>query len=67
MKQVSGAMRWIAGVVLVLACALPAAAAKSDKIEELVANLKAAYRARIEKLDWMGDETKKEAGIAPRF
>ena len=37
MKQVSGAMRWIAGVVLVLACALPAAAAKSDKIEELVA------------------------------
>jgi putative endopeptidase len=31
------------------------------KIEELVANLKAAYRARIEKLDWMGAETKKEA------
>jgi putative endopeptidase len=31
------------------------------KIEELVTNLKAAYRARIEKLDWMGAETKKEA------
>jgi len=31
------------------------------KIQELVANLKAAYRARIEKLDWMGPETKKEA------
>ena len=32
-----------------------------QKIEDLVANLKAAYRARIEKLDWMGPETKKEA------
>ena len=31
------------------------------KIEELVANLKAAYRARIEKLDWMGPATKAEA------
>jgi putative endopeptidase len=31
------------------------------KIEELVANLKAAYRARIEKLDWMGAETKAQA------
>lgn len=31
------------------------------KIEELVANVKAAYHARIEKLDWMGAETKKEA------
>jgi putative endopeptidase len=31
------------------------------KIESLVANLKDAYRARMEKLDWMGDETKKEA------
>ena len=31
------------------------------KIEELVTNLKAAYHARIEKLDWMGAETKKEA------
>jgi putative endopeptidase len=31
------------------------------KIQDLVTNLKTAYRARIEKLDWMGSETKKEA------
>jgi putative endopeptidase len=31
------------------------------KIETLVANLKAAYRVRIEQLDWMGPETKAEA------
>jgi putative endopeptidase len=31
------------------------------KIESLVANLKDAYHARIEKLDWMGEETKREA------
>jgi putative endopeptidase len=31
------------------------------KIQDLVANLKNAYHARIEKLDWMGAETKKEA------
>src|SRR5205085_85416 len=31
------------------------------KIESLVANLKDAYDARIEKLDWMGEDTKKEA------
>jgi putative endopeptidase len=31
------------------------------KIQDLVDNLKAAYRVRIEKLDWMGPETKKEA------
>lgn len=31
------------------------------KIQDLVNNLKAAYRARIEKLDWMGADTKKEA------
>jgi putative endopeptidase len=31
------------------------------KIEALVANLKDAYRVRLEKLDWMGPETKKEA------
>jgi putative endopeptidase len=31
------------------------------KIQDLVTNLKAAYRARIDKLDWMGPETKKEA------
>lgn len=31
------------------------------KIEELVANLKNAYHARIEKLDWMSPQTKQEA------
>ncbi|HEX4861834.1 MAG TPA: M13-type metalloendopeptidase [Rhizomicrobium sp.] len=31
------------------------------KIEALVADLKAAYHARIEKLGWMSDATKKEA------
>jgi len=31
------------------------------KIQDLVGNLKTAYRARIEKLDWMGPETKREA------
>jgi putative endopeptidase len=31
------------------------------KIEELVGNLKAAYRDRIQKLDWMGPATKAEA------
>jgi len=31
------------------------------KIEELVANLKAAYHTRIEQLDWMGPPTKAEA------
>lgn len=32
-----------------------------QKISELVVNLTAAYRARMEKLDWMSDETKREA------
>ncbi len=36
-------------------------AAAKAKIQSLVANLKDAYHARIEKLDWMGAETKKEA------
>ncbi|AIF45912.1 M13 family metallopeptidase [Dyella japonica] len=36
-------------------------ASSKTKIEALVANLKAAYRVRIEKLDWMGAETRKEA------
>ncbi|MEY2484612.1 MAG: putative endopeptidase [Verrucomicrobiota bacterium] len=35
--------------------------AAKAKIESLVSNLKDAYRARIEKLDWMGEETKREA------
>ncbi|PMQ06636.1 Neutral endopeptidase [Dyella sp. AD56] len=36
-------------------------AASKVKIEQLVGNLKAAYHVRIEKLDWMGPETRKEA------
>ncbi|MBI1213556.1 MAG: peptidase M13 [Alphaproteobacteria bacterium] len=36
-------------------------ASSKAKIEELVDNLKAAYRARIQALDWMGRATKKEA------
>lgn len=36
-------------------------ASSKQKTEALVANLKAAYRVRIEKLDWMGPETRKEA------
>ncbi|HSC19656.1 MAG TPA: M13-type metalloendopeptidase [Rhizomicrobium sp.] len=35
--------------------------AAKAKIEALVANLKAAYRVRIQHLDWMGPATKKEA------
>ena len=35
--------------------------AAKAKIEALVQNLKAAYHARIEKLDWMGDATKQQA------
>jgi putative endopeptidase len=35
--------------------------ASKAKIEELVANLKAAFHARIEALDWMSAPTKKEA------
>jgi len=31
------------------------------KIQELVANLIAAYRTRIQKLDWMDDKTKEQA------
>jgi putative endopeptidase len=31
------------------------------KMDELVSNLFAAYKERLEKLDWMGDATKKEA------
>jgi putative endopeptidase len=36
-------------------------ASAKAKIEGLVANLKAAYHARIEKLDWMSPATKQEA------
>jgi len=36
-------------------------ASSKAKIEELVGNLKTAYRARIEKLDWMSPKTREEA------
>ena len=36
-------------------------ASSKTQIEELVANLKAAYRVRIQKLDWMGPKTREEA------
>ncbi|RDI97206.1 M13 family peptidase [Dyella solisilvae] len=36
-------------------------ASSKAKIEALVANLKAAYHARIEKLDWMGPKTREQA------
>ncbi len=36
-------------------------AASKRRMEELVKNLMAAYRERIERLDWMGAETKKQA------
>ncbi len=36
-------------------------ARSKTQIEELVANLKAAYRVRIQKLDWMGPKTRQEA------
>jgi putative endopeptidase len=32
-----------------------------QRMEQLVANLGAALKARLEKLDWMGDDTKKKA------
>src|SRR5215207_5954009 len=37
LMNVSGVVRWIAGAVLAMACVLPASAAKSEKIEELIA------------------------------
>jgi putative endopeptidase len=36
-------------------------AASKARMEKLVANLMAAYRASIESIDWMGPETKREA------
>ncbi|WP_243050538.1 M13 family metallopeptidase [Dyella sp. RRB7] len=36
-------------------------ASSKTQIEALVANLKAAYRERIQKLDWMGPQTRQEA------
>jgi len=53
-----GTMGWGAGQ-LFSAKYFPQAA--KTKIEELVANLKAAYRVRLQKLDWMSDATKTQA------
>lgn len=53
-----GTMGWAVGELYTARYFPPDAKAK---IEDLVANLKAAYRARIEQLDWMGPATKAEA------
>ncbi len=53
-----GNLGWGVGQLYVAQYFPPSAKAK---IEQLVANLKSAYRARIEKLDWMGPQTRQEA------
>lgn len=53
-----GNLGWAVGQLYTGQYFPPAAKAK---IEELVANLKVAMHARIERLDWMGDATKVEA------
>ncbi len=53
-----GNMGWAVGQLYTAKYFPPSAKAK---IEDLVANLKAAFHARIEKLDWMGPATKAEA------
>ncbi len=53
-----GTMGWGAGQLFTAKYFPPAA---KTKIEELVANLKAAYRVRLQKLDWMSDATKTQA------
>jgi putative endopeptidase len=53
-----GTMGWAVGELYTAKYFPPAAKAK---IEALVLNLKAAYRARIEKLDWMSPATKADA------
>ena len=53
-----GTLNW--GVGELYAAAYFPAETKA-KIQDLVLNLKAAYRARLEKLDWMSDKTKTEA------
>jgi putative endopeptidase len=53
-----GNLGWAVGQLYTAKYFPPSAKAK---IEDLVANLKAAYRARIEKLDWMSPKTKAEA------
>ena len=53
-----GTMGWGAGQLFTAKYFPPAA---KTKIEALVANLKAAYRVRLQKLDWMSDATKAQA------
>ncbi len=53
-----GTMGWGVGQLFSAKYFPPSAKAK---IEALVVNLKAAYRVRLEKLDWMGPKTKVEA------
>ncbi|HEY8011872.1 MAG TPA: M13 family metallopeptidase [Rudaea sp.] len=53
-----GNLGWAVGQLYTAKYFPPAAKAK---IEVLVVNLKAAYHARIEKLDWMSAATKKQA------
>ncbi len=53
-----GTMSWAAGQLYTDAWFPPVAKAK---IEDLVAHLKAAYRARLERNDWMSPATKAEA------
>jgi putative endopeptidase len=53
-----GNLGWAAGQLYTARYFPPESKAK---IEELVLNLKAAYRSRIERLDWMGLETKQLA------
>jgi len=53
-----GTMGWGVGELYSAKYFPPSAKAK---IEALVVNLKAAYRVRLEKLDWMGPKTKVEA------
>ena len=53
-----GNLGWAVGQLYTARYFPPAAKAR---IDSLVLNLKAAYRARLEKLDWMGPETKQKA------
>ena len=53
-----GSLNWAVGQIYTAKYFPPTSKAK---IEDLVANLKAAYHARIEKLDWMGATTKQQA------
>ena len=53
-----GNMGWAVGQLYATRYFPPEAKAK---VEELVANLKAAYRVRLEQLDWMSPATKVEA------